>query len=209
MTFLLKLAALGSVILLWLSVYPGVWVDLLLISFLLSPFSLPALVIGGLVVFFFRARSARKKPLEPELDLGGEEIGGGDLPMSRRRPFLISSSVLILSVVLIVTGIPRRVAFLISRPSFQRHVATAPASEYEGEGLGRWLGVYYVDRYAADPRGGVYFRTHAGADGIGPDTMSYGFAFKPNQKGTPFGRAGYGLTHLVGDWYLFSASNDY
>ncbi len=75
--------------------------------------------------------------------------------------------------------------------------------------MGRWLGVYYVDRYAADPRGGVYFRTHAGPDGIGPDTMSYGFAYKPNPKGTPFGRAGYHLSHVTGNWYVFSASNDY
>jgi hypothetical protein len=74
--------------------------------------------------------------------------------------------------------------------------------------LGQRLGVYSVDRYAADPRGGIYFRTHAGPDGIGPDTMSYGFAFWPNREGTPFGKAGYGLSHMVGDWYCFSASND-
>jgi hypothetical protein len=116
---------------------------------------------------------------------------------------------LIVSFALILTGSPRRIAFRISGPAFQRHVATAPASAYEGKGLGLWLGVYYVDRYAADPRGGVYFRTHAGADGIGPDTMSYGFAFRPNPKGTPFGRAGYRYSHVVGDWYSFSASNDW
>jgi hypothetical protein len=46
-------------------------------------------------------------------------------------------------------------------------------------------------------------------DGIGPDTMSYGFAFKPNPEGTPFGRSGYSYSHVVGDWYVFSASNDY
>ena len=50
---------------------------------------------------------------------------------------------------------------------------------------------------------------HSGPDGIGPDTMSYGFASRPNREGTPFGRAGYHLSHVLGDWYVFSASNDY
>lgn len=85
----------------------------------------------------------------------------------------------------------------------------APATGYQGEALGRLLGFYFVDRYAADPRGGFYVRTHTGADGIGPDTMNCGFAFRPNSAGTPFGTAKYGLLHIVGDWYCFSASNDY
>ena len=75
--------------------------------------------------------------------------------------------------------------------------------------LDRRLGVYRVDQYAADPRGGVYFRTHAGADGLGPDAMSYGFAFRPNREGSPFGNAGYRLFRMTGDWYGFSASNDW
>jgi hypothetical protein len=89
------------------------------------------------------------------------------------------------------------------------HIDTAPISRYGGKPLGHRLGFYSVDRYAADPRGGAYFRTHAGPDGIGPDTMSYGFAHRPNPEGSPFGRAGYHLSHVVGDWYVFSASNDY
>jgi hypothetical protein len=209
MTFLLKLAALGSVILVGLSAYPGVSVDLLFVGVLLSPLWLLALGIVFLVVLFFRARSTRKKPLELDPDLGEEDIGGAKLSVPQWRPILISAFIVIVSVILIATGFPKRVAFRISRASLQRHVATAPVSEYESEAMGRWLGVYYVDRYAADPRGGVYFRTHAGADGIGPDTMSYGFAFRPNPKGTPFGNAHYRLFRMGGDWYIFSASNDY
>jgi hypothetical protein len=208
MTFLLKLAALGSIILVGLGVYPGVLVDLLFIGFLLFPLWLPVLCIIVLIVLFFRARSNGKKPLEPDLDLGDEDDGGGKLSVPQWRPILISLSIVIVSLVLIVAGLPRRFAFRISRPAFERHVARAPASEYEGEALGRFLGSDYVDRYGADPRGGVYFRTHAGADGIGLDTMSYGFAYKPNPKGTPFGRAGYELSQVTGDWYIFSASND-
>jgi tetratricopeptide (TPR) repeat protein len=52
-------------------------------------------------------------------------------------------------------------------------------------------------------------QTHAGADGIGPDTMTHGFDFRPNPKWTPFGSAGYRYTKVAGDWYVFSASNDF
>jgi hypothetical protein len=107
-----------------------------------------------------------------------------------------------------LTGIPMRVAFLLSRPSFERYAAMATASEHNSAPLERWLGVYFVDRYAADAGGGVYFRTHAGADGIGPDTMSYGFAFRPNPNWTPFGFARYRFAQVTGDWIVFSASND-
>ena len=80
------------------------------------------------------------------------------------------------------------------------HCTRSKSAACQGAALDRRLGIYHVDRLAADPRGGVYFRTHTGADGIGPDTMSYGFAFRPNPVGTPFGRAGYGYSHLFGDW---------
>ena len=66
-----------------------------------------------------------------------------------------------------------------------------------------------VDEYTADPRGGVYFRVHRGHDGIGPDVMSYGFVYKPNRIGTPFGAAGYHLFRLGNDWYWFRASDDW
>ena len=46
MTFLLKLAALGGILLASLSVYPGVLVDDFFLGILLSPVCLPALVIG-------------------------------------------------------------------------------------------------------------------------------------------------------------------
>ena len=202
MILVLKLAALGSILLVLLSVYPGVLNDfgvMAILSFLI--------VIGGWIVLLIKDRAA-EKAVEPGL-LADDEIGGGESLVHRRRSFIVSIAILILNFDLILNGIPRRVAFVLSRPAFQRYAATAPLSEYNGEALGRWLGVYYVDRYAADPRGGVYFRTHAGPDGISPDTMSYGIAYRPNPEGTPFGRAAYRYSHVVGDWYAFSASNDF
>jgi hypothetical protein len=208
MTLLLKLAVAGSLVLLGLSVYPGILVDILCLGVLLSPLWLPALVIGGVIFLIVQSRSAKKPPISPDLDLIGDEIGVGKATAGRWRWLVLSPIVVTLSLTLIWFGVPRRVACLISRPAFERWVATAPANRYGGEPWGHRLGVYYVDRYAADPRGGVYFRTHTGPDGIGPDTMSYGFASRPNREGTPFGNAGYRLSHMVGDWYCFSASND-
>ncbi len=208
MTLLLKLAAAGSLVLVVLSVYPGVLVDILFLAVLLFPLWVPALFIGGLILLVIQTRSAGKKPVAPDLDPIADEIGAGKTTARRWRWRILSPAIVAMSLVLILNGVPRRVAFVLSRPAFQRHIAPAPADEYEGEPLWRLLGVYYVDLYAADPRGGVYFRTHAGPDGIGPDTMSYGFAYRPNWEGTPFGKAGYGLSHMVGDWYCFSASND-
>lgn len=203
-----KVVVLGGILLGLLSVYPGVSVDFLLIAVLLSPLWLPALAIGGVTMLIFQARSGRVKALKPSLGRSGEDVGVGKPSTSLWQRIILTSSIAV-CFVLVLIGIPRRIAFLFSRSEFQRHIATAPASEFEGERLGRYLGVYYVDRYAADPRGGAYFRTHTGADGIGPDTMSYGFAFRPNPEGTPFGKAGYRYSHVVGDWFVFSASDDY
>lgn len=65
-----------------------------------------------------------------------------------------------------------------------------------------------MDRYGTDGRGGVYFRTATGPDGIGPDRLSFGFAFRPNAEGSLFGDARYELGHLFGEWYWFAVSDD-
>ncbi|MGO9341000.1 MAG: hypothetical protein ACLP6E_00575, partial [Acidimicrobiales bacterium] len=68
------------------------------------------------------------------------------------------------------------------------------------------LGVYHVDRLATDSRGGIYFRTRSGPDGFYTGSMTYGFSHRPNQAGSPFGDEKYALSHVVGDWYAFQAS---
>lgn len=202
MKFLLNLVAIGSIRLTLMSAYPGVLNNLVFIAILFY-----LMVIGGWIMLLMNARAA-KKAVEPGL-LADDEIGGGKTPVPCFRWIIVAIAILILSFVLILNGIPSRVAFVLSRPAFQRQAAMAPATEYQGEALGRLLGFYFVDRYAADPRGGLYFRTHTGPDGFGPDTMNYGFAYRPNPKGTPFGNAEYCYSHVVGDWYVFSASNDW
>ena len=203
---MLKLAAFGSIVLALLSAYPGVLNDFASIAIPFCPIWIPAVCFVGWMVFLKNARAVRKaaKPVV----LAGGEIDSAKSPVSHRRWFIVSMAILIVNFVLILSGIPRKLAFVLSRPAFQRYADTTPVSEYDGEAVGRLFGVYYVDLYAADLRGGVYFRTHAGPDGIGPDTMSYGFVYRPNPKGTPFGNSGYRYSHVVGDWYCFSASND-
>jgi hypothetical protein len=101
--------------------------------------------------------------------------------------------------------VPQRVALAFCCWELRRVVDTDRA----GEIINRQFGPYRVNGYWADPRGGVYFCTHAMPCGIGPDQLSYGFAFRPNEQGTPFGNAGYYHYHLFGDWYVFAASDDW
>lgn len=106
--------------------------------------------------------------------------------------------------------VPRRIVFRTVQSQFVRHITGAPTSASGGVKFDRWLGPYRVDEYAADPRGGVYFRTGTGRDGIGPDRMSYGFVYQPNRKGSPFGAARYMLRPTGGDgWHWFQASDDW
>ena len=91
-----------------------------------------------------------------------------------------------------------------------RKIAETPVAQKDIEiPLNRWFGSYYIDVYAVDSRGGVYFRTSSGPDGLGPDTVSRGFCLNPNPEGSPFG-AKYYKPEPIGDgWYKFEASNDY
>lgn len=100
------------------------------------------------------------------------------------------------------------ITFPLFQDAFEQLVKTSPAKRDFSGFASQKIGPYPVDDYCADDRGGVYFRTNTGRDGLGPDTVSYGFAFRPNLQGTPYGNTSYELTQLFGDWYTFSASND-
>lgn len=187
---------LGCLVLLTLSIYPGVLNDLLFIAILLSFVAVPVLGIilgiAGLVVLLVLARrGSLKRPKIPW------------------RRIAVVVTILFSTYVAIKFYVPRRIAFAVSRSAFEQLVLQAPKSDRHGTPLNRWVGIYCVDEYATDPRGGVYFRVHIGPDGIGPDCMSYGFTYAPNTKGTPFGAARYRLFELGNDWYWFCASDDW
>jgi hypothetical protein len=81
----MKLAAVGSLVLIGLSVYPGVLFDLLFLGVLLSPLWLPGLIIGGVIFLIVQSRSAKKPPISPDLDLIGDEVGGSKETVHPRR----------------------------------------------------------------------------------------------------------------------------
>jgi hypothetical protein len=181
--------AIGSLLLV-LSVYPGLPAELAFLALVSSPFWLPSACVS-LWCYIDMNRQV------PEL-LGP--------PPARRRRAVVAALVLVLNGGLLWGGVSRRLAFLHARPAFEAFVASAPPARDGGEGLDRRFGVYHVDRFAADPRGGLYFRTRSGPDGFYTRRMTYGFSHRPNPTGSPFGDEKYSLSHLVGDWYCFQAS---
>jgi hypothetical protein len=175
---------LGAIGLLLLSVWPGFLIGCFLVLALPLVVLLGVVWLGGAAVWFFGRRTAVSPP-----------------------QLMVAPVLVILMLGLLTYYIPRRIVFLALHGLFERHLTTAQVSDYGGPYLG-CVGIYRVDAYAADARGGVYFRTTKTADGIGPDTMSYGFAHRPNRQGTPFGASGYRVYRLHGDWCWFHASDD-
>lgn len=104
--------------------------------------------------------------------------------------------------------LPRRTAFTLCRPAFEKRMSSVPLTSRAVDCDGT-IGIYSIDSWGKDPRGGVYFRTTATNDFLGPDEISYGFVYKPNPHGSPFGGAEYRLYPLGGEWYWFKANNDW
>jgi hypothetical protein len=116
-----------------------------------------------------------------------------------------------LAAVLLYYQIPLRLAFGLSQPAFdairqQAPIATAYANpDREEMQLHRAVGLYQVDEYARDRQGGTYFRVYSTHFF---EETSYGFAYRPNQNFTPFGKPSK-LAPLSGDWYWFKSSIDW
>jgi hypothetical protein len=178
------IAITGGVVLLCMSLWPGYAGGCIL--FLALP--LVALLGVAWLLAVARAASRRSKPI----------------PF---RQVMLSPLVVCVAYGLLHFYVPRRVAFRIVQHQFDTLVPSATASYHGGTKLDQRLGIYRVDEYAAHPRGGVYFRTGTAPDGIGPDTISYGFAYRPNRERSPFGAKYYLVRSLGRDWYWFQASD--
>lgn len=184
----LALTVLACILVLVFSIYPGLLNDLVLAGIALLFFVVPPVGIGSLAVLMYLARSGMLADV--------------------RIPWIqaVTATVVIVGTVFLVRrDVPQRIAFRASREAFDGLLADAPSSK-EGVVLDRRLGAYYVDEYAADPRGGTYFRVYTGTDRTGTVSMSYGFAHSPNPKGSPFGAAKYRTYHVADDWWWFRAS---
>lgn len=105
--------------------------------------------------------------------------------------------------------VPRRIAFALSRPAFENYLTEHRFKTYKSPSIDTKIGFYHVEKYAIDQRGGDYFQVHSHGDGLSPDTISYGFVYRPNLEGSPFGAAHYRIYRLGDDWYWFQASDDW
>jgi hypothetical protein len=188
LTFVNVSCICGSSLLVCMSLWPG---------YANGCFALLLLPLIGLLGLTWLLAAARALP---------KPFGAGS-PI-RTRSILAAPVIMFITFELLLSYVPRKIAFLAVRNQFSSYLAGAPVSNFQGKPFGRRIGIYAVDTWAADPRGGVYFRTGTGPDGIGPDLMSYGFAFQPNPQGSPYGRSRYTIRPLGAGWYWFTVSDD-
>lgn len=188
----LAVTLFGSGLLLFLSVWPGLLSGLALVVGFWAILWVPLALLIWAIIRLVRGRAPRSSH-------------EGRPPVVER---LAIPAVAFITLALFLTEAPRRVAFLLSRSAFERLATTARVDHPHPLPSRTLAGVYRVDEFAADRRGGVYFRVVLAPDGLGPDHLSYGFAKGPNLKGSPFGASNYLIVHVVDDWYWFRASDD-
>jgi hypothetical protein len=131
-----------------------------------------------------------------------------------KRQLLVLPATVCLTLLLVENHLMQRLVFSTVHSRFAAMIASAPVVDFQNgsrppKPVDRWIGPYHLIEYAADARGGVFFLTGRGGDGIGPDMTSYGFVYQPNSQGSPFGRKYYNPVHLFGDWYMFEASDEF
>jgi hypothetical protein len=191
MAVILGVAIAISLLLLPVSMFPGLASEFAFLAALSAPFWLPA----GCFFCWVFADSSREV---------ADKLGP---PRPRPRWLAPAAIVLVANCGLLWCAAPRRLAFLHAQTSFETLVATAAPSASRAEPLDRRLGVYVVDRFGTDPRGGIFFQTRSTHDAFHATTLSYGFVRRPNPSGTPFGDEQYVITHVAGDWYSYQASS--
>ena len=189
---LVVLSCLGCLGTLGAGAYPGLVGGLLCLAGLVAVFALPVAAVVLAAGAFVLHRRGR---------LGDVRVPWGHAG--------VTGAAVLCTCVLLGLRVPQVVGFAGSRSAFDRTVGELGSAGNEDPRAGRRFGIYEVAEYAADPRGGVYFVTLQAGDGLGPDTMSYGFAYRPNDAGSPFGAASYATFPLGGGWYSFRASDDW
>jgi hypothetical protein len=187
--FLAILSFVLSVLLLGLSIFPGILEQV------------PSVVwryAGGAYGLIALGLTARRL-------LGPNRTG----QPRRRGSAVVVLLCLIVTPLLLLTHTPRRVMFSQHRGEFEKLLEQAPPpGDRIVVRLNADLSVYWIDQWGTDARGGTYFRTVSGRVDGRADRQSFGFSYRPNPDGSPFGDAGYELHHLTGDWFSFSATDD-
>ncbi|WP_157555942.1 hypothetical protein [Nocardia acidivorans] len=111
------------------------------------------------------------------------------------RISVIAPVVFALAAMLLVTGVPQRVGWMLSRPSLES--AAASCADFEGS---RRFGVYRIDRVTAIPQGCSF--SLAGS-GLGIDGFAYVPKGDPPQP-LPNASAGNHYRHIEGPWYSYA-----
>ncbi|WP_041739539.1 hypothetical protein [Calothrix sp. PCC 6303] len=182
-----------------ISIYPGALNSFFFPVILVSIVCVPIFAVSVIIYWGLRT-------------LGRQNLQSIRLPWQTFIPWrevTIIAGIVLVCYVMLKFYIPRRLAFMVSQSAFEQVRVQLPISAKEKITLNRKLGLYEVDEYAIDSRGGAYFRVFSGGDGLSPDTISYGFVHQPNSKGSPFGAAEYQVFYLYGDWYWFRVSDDF
>lgn len=110
------------------------------------------------------------------------------------------------SVMLASSAIPLKATFRIYQNSFENLIPNADQPgwlpvDYEPEKVGIWS----VRSYIRDERGGVYFAI--GSSGAGFEGTTHGFAYQPNDEGTPYsGFPAHRMDPITDDWYYFEVA---
>lgn len=193
--FVLGSTVCAALLVLAVSIWPGAFADLAFDLIVLFPLGCMLLLAG--------ACGALGILLQLTYDMLA--------PGSWRHRLWGASSIIVglVTIGLLWFDVPLRAVFVVYRSEFQALAdAPPPAHGSRRWNLQRRIGPYYVDVYGVDRTGAIYFRTHTGPDGIGPDSMEYGFAYRPVRDGVPLGRTRHRIQHLCGDWYTFEGSDD-
>ncbi len=80
-----------------------------------------------------------------------DDIAIGGLPPIPKWEAAAIGTLAVLTLVLLVFNVPRRLAFGFSRSAFESMAQSAPPPGITP--VNAWLGVYWVDDYAGDARG--------------------------------------------------------
>ena len=185
MWFLALFSVVASGVLLALSVVPGMLEQI--------P-DRPAWIVGGVFALFAGLSALWHLVRTPR----------ADRPRRRLSPVIVLVA-LVLTPILLTTLAPRRLVFNRYQPQLETLLANPPPpGDRSTANLNADFGLFWIDEWGSDARGGTYFRTMVGAP---PERRSFGFAYRPNSEGSPFGDTGYELQHLKGDWYSFAASD--
>lgn len=201
-----SLVAIAALLLLYMSIYPGILMGAFLLGILLVPVvvcagaGLGVLYGVGYLAWSALPYRARKRPRAIE--------AAPTPPRPRTARRWIPRAMIAASIAVILSGRAPRLGFSASQPAFDRCLSARTPIGDEVGAPPRFVGLHRVDASLADPRGGVHFRCFSHPDGLDPDKVSYGFAHRPNHRGSPFGDPGYVLRPLGGDWFVFAVSDD-